>query len=88
MLIVLGWGCCFYGLAQKEEIIVREQFHNSSLAIVMEKLEEQYQLQISYDHGLLSRITIDQSINGLPLREALQQLLGPVGLEFLLFLSG
>ncbi|MCB0581697.1 MAG: TonB-dependent receptor [Phaeodactylibacter sp.] len=82
LMIVLGWGAMLSGLAQKEEIIVREQFINCSLAAAVEKLEERYQLQVSYDSGLLSEIAVNQSIKGLPLREALARLLDPAGLEF------
>ncbi|MCO6479618.1 MAG: TonB-dependent receptor [Phaeodactylibacter sp.] len=82
LLIALGLGFAFSGLAQVEEPVVREQFRNCSLAAAMEQLEENYQLQIAYDNDALSRITIDQFINGLPLREALRQLLEPAGLEF------
>lgn len=87
VLIALGWGCYLSGLAQDQEIRVREQFRNSSLSSVMEQLEEHYQLQISYDFDVLSRITVTQNINGLPLQEALRQLLEPAGFDFLL-LSG
>ena len=82
LLIALGCFCYASGLAQDGEIIISEQFRNSSLSTAMERLEANYQLQIAYDDGLLSQITIDQSINGLPLQDALRQLLEPAGLDF------
>ncbi|MCB9042072.1 MAG: TonB-dependent receptor [Lewinellaceae bacterium] len=82
LLIALGWGWMLAGLAQDGEIIVKEQFRNSSLATAMEQLEERYHIQISYDNDYLSQVTVNQTINGLPLEEALQQLLAPAGLAF------
>ena len=84
LLIFLGWGCHFSSLSQGEAITIQAQFNNISLSAAMEHLESQYQLQISYDNDLLSRITVTQKINGLPLQEALRQLLEPSGLDFLM----
>jgi len=82
LLIVLCWGGYLAGLSQEVPIIVREQFRNTSLAHVMEQLETNYKLQIAYDNDILSGITINQSINGLPLEECLRSLLEPAGLDF------
>lgn len=82
LLILFCWGGYLAGLSQEGAIVVREQFRNVSLAEAMEQLEKHYQLQIAYDSDILSNITVNQSIYGLPLEEALRSLLEPAALDF------
>lgn len=70
--------------AQPNAIIIREEFSNTSLSQVLQRLEEKYQLHLAYEAEALEGIVIHQKIDGLPLEAALQLLLEPYGLDFII----
>ncbi len=68
--------------AQPTAIIIREDFAQTPLSRVLQRLEDKYQLQLAYEAETLDGIIINQKIDGLPLEAALNRLLQPHGLDF------
>ncbi len=64
------------------QIKIKGNYQNKALDLVLLDLKINYRLEFQYDKELLKNITINTSIPGLPLKEAISTLLQGTGIDF------